>query len=128
LNKQNLLVFLTPHVVHTRNDLQSLALDERQKFVRSLGRREVNNMPASQFQQLYQPTFNNAVSPQQDLTQSQGQSWPENGLGPAMPPTSSTGIGITPGNIDEVGPSSRNNAGSSRSGPKAATVNPPGSP
>ena len=30
--KQNLLVFLTPHVIHTREDLQGLALDERQKF------------------------------------------------------------------------------------------------
>jgi general secretion pathway protein D len=110
LNKQNLLVFLTPHVVHTREDLQTLALDERQKFVRSLGRREVNNMPASQFQQLYQPTFNNAVSPQQDLMQSQGHSSPENGLGPAagaaLPPASSTGTGTTPSNIDEIGRSS----------------------
>jgi general secretion pathway protein D len=100
LNKQNLLVFLTPHVVHTRGDLQSLALDERQRFVRSLGRREVNNIPASQFQQLYQPTFNNAVSPQQDLMESQGLSSPENGSGPAagaaMPPPSSTGSSSAP--------------------------------
>jgi general secretion pathway protein D len=69
-NKDNLLVFLTPHIIRTREDLQALALDERQKFVRSLGRKDVNNMPASQFQQLYQPTFNAAVSPQQDLLQS----------------------------------------------------------
>jgi general secretion pathway protein D len=70
--KDNLLVFLTPHIVRTREDLQALALDERQKFVRSLGRKEVNSMPVSQFQQLYQPTFNAPVSPQQDL-QSQQQ-------------------------------------------------------
>jgi general secretion pathway protein D len=69
--KQNLLVFLTPHIVRTRDDLQSLALDERQKFVRALGRTEVNNMPSSQFEQMYQPTFNRAVSPQQDLQQYQ---------------------------------------------------------
>jgi general secretion pathway protein D len=69
--KENLLVFLTPHIVRTRDDLQSLALDERQKFVRALGRTEVNNMPTGQFEQLYQPTFNRAISPQQDLQQYQ---------------------------------------------------------
>jgi general secretion pathway protein D len=72
--KDNLLVFLTPHIIRTHDDLQALALDERQKFVRSLGRKEVNSMPVSQFQQLYQPTFNTAVSPQEDLQQSQQQS------------------------------------------------------
>ena len=74
--KQNLLVFLTPHIVRTRDDLQSLALDERQKFVRALGRSEVNNMPPGQFEQMYQPTFNRAISPQQDLRQYQA---PPNG-------------------------------------------------
>jgi general secretion pathway protein D len=78
--KQNLLVFLTPHIVRTRDDLQSLALDERQKFVRALGRTEVNNMPTGQFEQLYQPTFNRAISPQRDLQQYQGPpSGPANG-------------------------------------------------
>jgi len=38
-NKDNLLVFLTPHVVRSKNELRSLALDERQKFVNSLGAR-----------------------------------------------------------------------------------------
>jgi Flp pilus assembly secretin CpaC len=78
--KQNLLVFLTPHIVRTRDDLQSLAIDERQKFVRALGRREVNNMPNGQFEQLYQPTFNRAISPQEDLQKYQGpSSGPANG-------------------------------------------------
>lgn len=86
MTKQNLIVFLTPHVVRSHEDLQSLALDERQKFVRALGRREVNNMPPSQFQQLYQPTFNQPVSPQDSLMQSQSQ---------AMPPAS--GLGTLPG-------------------------------
>jgi general secretion pathway protein D len=91
-NKDNLLVFLTPHVIRTRDDLQSLALDERQKFMRSLGRKEVNTMPSSQFQQLYQPTFNAPVSPQEDL-QSQGPSragYPLNGVQQAVPPGSAT--------------------------------------
>jgi general secretion pathway protein D len=74
--KQNLLVFLTPHIVRTRDDLQALALDERQKFVRALGRREVDNMPPGQFEQLYKPTFNRSISPQQDLQQYQA---PANG-------------------------------------------------
>jgi hypothetical protein len=85
LTKQNLLVFLTPHIVRSRNDLQSLALDERQKFVRSLGRAEVNTMPPSQFQQLYQPTFNGPISPTQDMMQRQ-QLLPENNFAP-MPGT-----------------------------------------
>jgi general secretion pathway protein D len=91
-NKDNLLVFLTPHVIRTRDDLQALALDERQKFMRSLGRKEVNTMPSSQFQQLYQPTFNAPVSPQEDL-QSQGPSragYPLNGVQQAVPPGSAT--------------------------------------
>jgi general secretion pathway protein D len=84
--KQNLLVFLTPHIVRTRDDLQSLALDERQKFVRALGRAEVNNMPTGQFQQLYQPTFNRAISPQQDLRQYQATTTgPTNGGYAAAP-------------------------------------------
>jgi general secretion pathway protein D len=83
-DKDNLLVFLTPHVIRTRNDLQALALDERQKFVRSLGRKDVNNMPVSQFQQLYQPTFNAPVSPQEDLLQShQGAMQGGAGMGPS---------------------------------------------
>ena len=89
-NKDNLLVFLTPHVIRTRDDLQALALDERQKFMRSLGRKEVNTMPSSQFQQIYQPTFNAPVSPQEDL-QSQGPSsagYPMNGVQQAAPPGS----------------------------------------
>jgi general secretion pathway protein D len=71
--KDNLLVFITPHVIRTHDDLQALALDERQKFVHSLGRKELNSMPVSQFHQLYQPTFNAPVSPQEDLKQFQQQ-------------------------------------------------------
>src|SRR5579862_60686 len=65
--KLNLLVFLTPHVIRTRDDLRSLALDERQKFTDSLGRRETHQMPMEQYKQLYQPTFSIPVSPAQDL-------------------------------------------------------------
>lgn len=96
--KQNLLVFLTPHVVRSRDDLQALAIDERQKYVRALGRQEINNMPASQFEKLYQPTFNAPVSPQQDLTQSRPlpptSLAPAPGMNPAAPTMgNSSGIG-----------------------------------
>jgi general secretion pathway protein D len=113
--KQNLLVFLTPHIIRTRNDLQSLSLDERQKFVRALGRGEVNNMPAGQFEQLYQPTFNREVSPRQDLRQYQpaptgpvsgGNAPVSNASGPSFtapatssPPSSSIGAGAGAGTV-----------------------------
>jgi general secretion pathway protein D len=104
--KQNLLVFLTPHVVRSRDDLQALAIDERQKYVRTLGRTEINNMPASQFQKLYQPTFNAPISPQQDLMQSRSlppvspgsapsSFAPAPGMGPAAPSGDSSGMGAS---------------------------------
>ncbi len=100
-NKDNLLVFLTPHVIRSRDDLQALALDERQKFVRSLGRKEINNMPVSQFQQIYQPTFNAPISPQEDLLQShQGAMQGGTGMGPVtgrmMQPGPSAGSTTAP--------------------------------
>ena len=88
MTKQNLLVFLTPHIVRTREDLQSLALDERQKYVRTLGRTEVNNIPPSQFEQMYQPTFNRAVSPQEDLQQYQSPNAAMPGSSPLSGPPS----------------------------------------
>jgi general secretion pathway protein D len=98
--KQNLLVFLTPHIIRTREDLQALALDERQKYVRTLGRTEVNNMPPSQFEQMYQPTFNRAVSPQEDLQQYQSPGGTMPGASPLSGspsyPSSSTMSAPTP--------------------------------
>ncbi|HTT75636.1 MAG TPA: type II secretion system secretin GspD [Candidatus Binataceae bacterium] len=88
MTKQNLLVFLTPHIIRTREDLQALALDQRQKYVRALGRTEVNNMPPSQFEQMYQPTFNRAVSPQEDLQQYQSPAGPMPGTSPLSAPPS----------------------------------------
>jgi general secretion pathway protein D len=106
VTKTNLLVFLTPHVVRTRDDLQALALDERQKYVRTLGRTEINNMPASHFEQLYQPTFNAPISPQQDLNSSRplptgpgpgaGMSAPYLGTSSAAP-MSGSGFEAAPG-------------------------------
>src|SRR6202011_2972381 len=65
--KDNLLVFLTPHVVRNKTDLRSLALDERARFVNALGPREMRDMPASSIRSLYDPTFSVAVPPAADL-------------------------------------------------------------
>jgi general secretion pathway protein D len=105
--KQNLLVFLTPHIIRSRLDLQALALDERQKFVRALGRPEVNNMPQGQFEQLYQPSFNQEVSPQSDIMQYQLP--PPAGIAP-LPGAAQPQGSPAPGSTQEIGPSSRRNA------------------
>jgi general secretion pathway protein D len=122
-NKQklNLLVFLTPHVIRTREDLRALALDERQKFTDALGRREMHQMPMEQYKQLYQPTFSVPVSPAQDMKDHGATMAPMSGSGagafggggfgssaPSMaaPPSSSS----TPLNTEEIGPSTRRGA------------------
>jgi len=112
--KLNLLVFLTPHVVRTPQDLRSLALDERQKFTDALGRREMHQMPMDQYKQLYQPTFSIPVSPAQDLKNRGATMAPSAGAGfgggfgaspsSMMAPSSSSS---TPLNTEEIGPSSR---------------------
>jgi general secretion pathway protein D len=101
--KLNLLVFLTPHVIRTRDDLRSLALDERQKFTEALGRREMHQMPMDQYKQLYQPTFTVPVSPGQDLRDRGATMAPPTGGGvfgsmPVAPAGSSL-------NTEEIGPS-----------------------
>ncbi|HXD90748.1 MAG TPA: hypothetical protein VNU00_06780, partial [Candidatus Binataceae bacterium] len=93
--KLNLIVFLTPHVVRSRDDLVALAIDQRQSFVRQLGRQEVNSMPASQFQQLYQPGFNAPISPQHDLMEMH-QLQEGAPAGDTIPPVSSNNRAPTP--------------------------------
>ena len=115
--KDNLLVFLTPHVVRTREDLRSLALDERQKFTDALGRKEMHHMPMDQYKQLYQPTFSVPVSPAQDLKDRGSTRLPSSGGGfgggfgsssssmTAPAPSSST-----PFNTEEIGPTTSRGA------------------
>jgi general secretion pathway protein D len=93
--KLNLLIFLTPHVVRSRDDLVALAIDQRQNFVRQLGRQEVNSMPASQFQQLYQPGFNAPISPQHELMEMH-QLPAGNPAGGGFPPVSSNSNAAPP--------------------------------
>jgi general secretion pathway protein D len=65
--KDNLLVFLTPHVVRNKTDLRALALDQRARFVSSLGPREMRDMPSSSIRSLYDPSFSVSVPPAADL-------------------------------------------------------------
>ena len=109
--KDNLIVFLTPHIVRNKSELRELALDERQRFVNSLGRKEIHDMPASQIHEVYKPSFSIPVSPAADLNA------PYNG--PAAPPgpenpgaayetPPSGGSADTPFNTTEIGPTSMN--------------------
>lgn len=105
--KLNLLVFLTPHIIRTRADLRSLALDERQKFIGRLGPREMHQMPVYQYRQLNKPTFSVPVSPAQDL-QSRGAMM-------APPPGAAVDFGSggtapssPPPNTEVIGPGSKN--------------------
>ncbi len=110
--KDNLIVFLTPHIIRNRSELRELALDERQKFVNSLGRKEIHDMPASQIQQIYKPSFSIPVSPAADLNAPYG--------GPAAPPgpenpgaayeSAPNSSGETPFNTTEIGPTSMNSS------------------
>jgi general secretion pathway protein D len=117
--KLNLLVFLTPHVVRTRAQLRALALDERQRFIDSLGRKEMHDMPASQIHQLYKPSFSISVPPEADLGGSmEAPGVPHSSAPPlAAPPTSPSGE--TPFNTEEIGPSSM--SGPATHGPVAAS-------
>jgi general secretion pathway protein D len=104
--KLNLLVFLTPHVVRTRAQLRALALDERQRFIDSLGRQEMHDMPASQIHQLYKPSFSISVPPEADLGGSMGAPGVPRGSAPPLTAPPSPATGETPFNTEEIGPNS----------------------
>ncbi|HVA78442.1 MAG TPA: type II secretion system secretin GspD [Candidatus Binataceae bacterium] len=108
--KDNLIVFLTPHVIRNRTQLRALALDERHKFIQSIGRKEVHDMPASQIHELYKPSFSIAVPPSADLGAPSSASAPPGAPSAAdIPPPPSTPrspSGDTPFNTEEIGPSS----------------------
>jgi general secretion pathway protein D len=135
--KQNLLVFLTPHVIRNRTDLRSLALDERQKFVNSLGRREIHDMPASQIKEVYKPSFSIAVPPSADLSAPYGgpptTPGPDNPAAAAAPPAApSSGEGTSgvenPFNTEEISPpppSTMNKTGGASAPALAAADTPP---
>jgi general secretion pathway protein D len=98
--KTNLIVFLTPHVIRSRQDLRTLSLDERQKFIKSIGKKEQHDMPISQLRQLYKPSFSVAVPPGAELESPSNGPPPEGGA-PSLevPP-------VTPLNTEEINPPS----------------------
>ncbi|MGB8412987.1 MAG: type II secretion system secretin GspD [Candidatus Binatus sp.] len=105
--KDNLIVFLTPHIVRNKSQLRDLALDERQEFVNSLGRKEIHDLPASQIRQIYKPSFSIPVSPKADL--SAPYSGPGSSPGPEYPGAAPYGYeSETPFNSTEIGPTSMN--------------------
>src|SRR5262249_34866444 len=121
--KNNLLVFLTPHVVRNRTQLRALALDERQKYINSLGRKEMHNMPASQIHELYKPSFSISVPPEADLGGTAGPvpPSPDAPLETAPPPAAGVKSGTsggpdTPFNTEEIGPTSMRSAPTAISG------------
>ena len=93
--KDNLLVFLTPHVVRNKTDLRSLALDERARFVNSLGPREMRDMPSSSIRSMYDPTFSVAVPPAADLNL-------QNNPAAVAPGSPREGDKTTPFNTEEI--------------------------
>jgi general secretion pathway protein D len=106
--KLNLLVFLTPHVVRTHAQLRALALDERQRFITSLGRKEMHDMPASQIHELYKPSFSISVPPEADLGGTMEAPGVPRGSAPPLAAPPPAGGGETPFNTEEIGPSSMN--------------------
>jgi general secretion pathway protein D len=122
--KDNLIVFLTPHIVRNKTELRDLALDERQQFVNSLGRKEIHDMPASQIRQVYKPSFSIPVSPAADLNAPYG--------GPASPPgpenpgaayeSAPSGSTETPFNTTEIGPTSMNSTAPTTTGSAAVSA------
>jgi general secretion pathway protein D len=114
--KDNLIVFLTPHIVRNKTELRSLALDERQKFINSLGRKEIHEMPASQIREVYKPSFSIPVSPDADLNATYGVApGPENPSTYETAPSSGTNV-ETPFNTEEIGPTSMYKPGGAKSG------------
>ncbi len=106
-DKTNLLVFLTPHVIHDREDLRELSLDEREKFINNLGKKEMHDMPLSQVRELYKPSFSIAVPPGAEI--GAPVSAPAGGAGANEPDNSGRpgSFSPTPLNTEEIGPSSR---------------------
>lgn len=100
LQKDNLLVFLTPHIIENGMDLRALSLDQRWKFINGIGAREMHKMPMSQVRQLYKQSFSVPVSPQQDLNAHNGAVLGGGNHLNAPPPGSSTPLNtrvINPG-------------------------------
>ena len=120
--KDNLIVFLTPHIVRNKSQLRDLALDERQQFLNSLGRREIHDLPASQIRQLYKPSFSIPVSPAADLNAPDGAPPGPGNPGAAIGSAPYSDESETPFNSLEVGPTSMNKTTTGYSTATSATM------
>ncbi len=80
--KSDLMVFLTPHVILNREDLRELSLDERQRFLQTLGRKEVHEMPLAQVREIFKPSFSTSVPPGAEFGSPNPQ--PESGFQPSQ--------------------------------------------
>ena len=115
-------MFLTPYIIRNKTELRALALDERQKFINSLGRKEIHEMPASQIREVYKPSFSIPVSPEADLNATYGVApGPENPSTYETAPSSGTNV-ETPFNTEEIGPTSMYKPGGAKSGPIAPSA------
>jgi general secretion pathway protein D len=114
--KDNLLVFLTPHVVRNKSQLRSLALDQRARFADTLGRHEMHDMPSTTIHSLYAPTFSVAVPPAADLNLQNNGSGGINAPAPAVAPE---GDKATPFNTEEI-PAPTSSSGAPAVAPLAA--------
>jgi general secretion pathway protein D len=118
--KDNLLVFLTPHVVRNKTDLRSLALDQRARYVNSLGPREMRDMPASSIRSMYDPSFSVSVPPAADLNMQNN-----NGVTVPVPGALPEGDKPTPFNTEEIpAPTSSSGAPNVASPPAGASARP----
>ena len=118
--KNNLLVFLTPHVVRDREDLRELSLDERQKFLEAIGKKEQHDMPIPDVRELYKPSFSISVPPGADLNSAPA---PMQGLPTESDPRSSNPIenySPTPFNTEVIGPTAKGVAPAGPSAPAPA--------
>jgi hypothetical protein len=80
-------------------------LDEREKFVNNLGKKEMHDMPLSQVRELYKPSFSIAVPPGAEI--GAPVNVPAGAAGPNEPESRPGAFGPTPLNTEEIGPSSR---------------------
>ena len=123
ITKNNLIVFLTPHVIRDREDLRELSLDEREKFLHSLNKQDRHDLPMSQVRELYKPTWSIPVSPGADLS---APAPPVPG-DPISAPHSSIptgGYAPTPMNTEEVGRAPIASAGPGPAAPSESSLSP----
>jgi hypothetical protein len=54
-------------VILDRQDLRELSLDERQRFLQTLGNKAIHDMPLDQVREIFKPNFGQSVPPSAEL-------------------------------------------------------------